>query len=106
MKKNTFWKIYRKIIFILFIFVFVTWGVLWLFLDSYEKGRPTHFADEVVTWYEKGSVNKISKYVKLKDNGFNTIKYLRESLKDNMDYKNLSYTKNVLKYKNSNYSHE
>ena len=97
LKKNYFWNIYKIIFTILLVLVICTWILLWIFLTSYEAGRPTHLADEVVSMYQKKNVNRISKYVDLKDNAFNNKKTLKESIKKTIN-KDIKYTKKAGKY--------
>lgn len=68
LKKNKFWKIYRFFVIFFFIIILGIWATLWVFLKSYEDGRPDYTAKEVVKLYNDKNYDKILKFVELDDN--------------------------------------
>lgn len=99
-KKDRFWMHYATYIVIFLMLIVCVWGVLWLFLDSYEAGRPEYIPTKVSNLFEKGQYKKIAKYVNINTEDFNTKNALLNSLKQ-ISIETIDFSKNLTLYTNA-----
>lgn len=95
MKRKKFWKHYTIFVSISIVIILSISTILWIFLSSYEEGRPDYIAQNVVSWYERKNVNYISKYVSYDS------KLIKYKLNNDSEENNFTYSKKTGKYTSS-----
>lgn len=103
-KKSKFWKIYKIMILVMLILSIVVWGILWCFLDSYEKSTPEKLIDKVLYMFNSKDTNSLSKYIKIPNEDIYDSKDISNILKDELNSKYTYRKKNGSSEKNPKYS--
>lgn len=88
-----FWKIYKIYVITFAIIISGLFITLWLFLASFEKSEPTNVVMNVIGYFESQKINKIKKYIKIKNEEINTKEIIDEVILEKINKKNFSYEK-------------
>lgn len=93
MKKGIFWKVYGIIVAVAIVLIGIGLGVLWVYLDNYEKSRPEYEVEELVEKLNKSDIEDLFSYLDINVTEFENVDTVKETLKQELEGE-WSYTKN------------
>ncbi len=98
-----FWKIYKIYIIVFSVIIISLFVTLWLFLSSFEKSEPTNLVMDVIDNFENKKINKIKKYIEIKNEDINKKEIIDELIlekinKNDFSYEKINSSEQVLKY--------
>ena len=93
MKKGVFWKAYGIVVTCSLVLILAGLGVLWFYLDNYEKSRPEYKVDEIVEKLNKSDIDDLLTYLDIQVTEFENMDSVKEYLKSELSGE-WSYTKN------------